>query len=180
MVQGLAHRMHLRFLEIDDSDVPLLAAWMPMQTWPFHAPTRLDAADVFDRARTCYFFGNSTRSFWALADDGAATVGLVRIFDLADVTPLVDLRVGNAFRNQGAGTMLLRWATQWVFDTFPGTHRFGGYTRHDNLSMRRVFDKSGFLQEAYHHQAWRIDATTFADAVGYAMLRNVWNSKGAS
>ncbi|OAI57325.1 hypothetical protein AYO49_00230 [Verrucomicrobiaceae bacterium SCGC AG-212-N21] len=167
--------MELRFREIVASDVDRLAGWMTGQTWPYHSLVKVDASWVRERAASEYFFGDTTRSFWALADDGATIVGLARVFDLADVTPLVDLRIGDDSRGQGAGTALLRWLTQWVFDSHPATHRLGGYTRHDNHAMRRVFEKCHFTQEAHHRQAWRIDANRFADAVGYAILRADWH-----
>lgn len=168
--------MPLRFREIVASDMDRLAGWMPRQTWPYHAPTTVDASWVRERAASGYFFGDTTRSFWMFAGDDVTIVGLVRVFDLADITPLVDLRVADDDRGKGAGCILLRWATQWVFDSFPGTHRLGGYTRQDNLPMRRVFEKCHFTQEAHHRQAWRIDQSTFIDAVGYAILRADWEA----
>src|SRR5688572_14465524 len=110
--------MQLRFREIAASDVDRLSGWMPGQTWPYHSPAKVDASWVHERAASGYFFSDTTRSFWALADGGITIIGLARVFELTDVTPLVDLRMGDDFRGQGAGTLLLRWITQWVFDSF--------------------------------------------------------------
>jgi RimJ/RimL family protein N-acetyltransferase len=46
------------------------------------------------------------------------------------------------------------------------------YTRHDNVAMRRVFEKCGFLKEAHHRRAWRVAGAEPVDAVGYAILRD--------
>ena len=66
----------------------------------------------------------------------------------------------------------LRELTHWLFGAFPETGRLGGYTRHDNLAMRCVFEKCGFLQEAHHRRAWRVKAGEPVDCVGYAILRS--------
>src|SRR5688500_1231437 len=64
-------------------------------------------------------------------------------------------------------------------ETLPSVGRLGGYTRHDNLAMRRVFQKCGYLQEAYHRRAWRVAGIPAADAVGYAVLRQEHESRRA-
>jgi RimJ/RimL family protein N-acetyltransferase len=167
--------MHLRFKEIDATDVGRLAAWMPSQTWPYHAPVDVDASWVHERATKGYFFGDDVRSFWALADVDKIA-GTVRVFELHDVTPLIDIRIDGEFRNKGAGTVCLRWVVDFVFESCPHLHRLGGYTRHDNVPMRRVFEKCHFVQEACHRQAWRIDGGKFSDAIGYGILRSDWSS----
>jgi RimJ/RimL family protein N-acetyltransferase len=167
--------MKILYREIDDLQIERLAAWLPQQSWPFHERPELDAAWVHERAEAGYFFGPEAKSFWM----GAGTVepaGLIRVFDLGDVTPLVDLRLGNYARNLGIGTRGLRWLTDWVFTALPDKHRVGGYTRHDNIAMLRVFEKCGFVQEARRREAWRVEGGGFADALGCALLRSDWST----
>lgn len=165
--------MEIRLAEIGAPDVELLADWLSSRPWPYHGNTRVDAAWVRDQALCGYFFGAEARSFW-IFDVASSPVGFVRAFDLADVTPLVDLRVDEGARGRGVGTAALKQLTRLVFEGYPETPRMGGYTRSDNHPMRRVFEKCGFSQEAHHRQAWTTDDGGFADAVGYAILRSEW------
>jgi RimJ/RimL family protein N-acetyltransferase len=165
--------MDVRFREVGPSDVDRLGRFLSAYKWPFHAQSTVDSVWVRERAAEGYFFGDEVKSFWVLGS-GDAPLGLVRAFDLADVTPLVDLRMGEGARNSGSGTAALRWITRFVFANYAETPRLGGYTQSDNVAMRRVFEKCGFVQEAYHRSAWRVDDGAYADAVGYAILRAEW------
>src|SRR5882762_1111393 len=120
--------MEIRFEAFDASDVDRLVAWLPAQDWQYHATPRVDEAWVRERASSGYFFGAKSKSFLLFARD-STLIGLVRAFDLADLTPLVDLRIGDSWRGQGAGTVALRWLTRHVFESSPETQRLGGYTR---------------------------------------------------
>lgn len=168
--------MTMRFERIGEADIEALAAWFPLHEWPYHARSRVDAAWVREQAGNGYFFGAGTVAFWAVADD-STRVGVVRVFELSDTTPLLDVRIGAAARRQGFGTEALTWITTFVFEGFSEAHRLGGYTRADNLPMRRLFEKCGYVQEARHRQAWRVGGTLYADAVGYAALRSDWVSR---
>ena len=165
----------MRFEEIRESDVERLAEWFPRHTWPYHVQPRVDERWVRESAAAGAFFGSDVKSFWVVATDGTS-LAVGRIFDLADITPLVDLRVADQVRGRGVGTATLRWLTQFAFDAFPETQRVGGYTRHDNLPMLQVFRKCGFLQEAYHRKSWRVKGGALADSVGFAILRADWLS----
>jgi RimJ/RimL family protein N-acetyltransferase len=167
--------MQLRFEEIRESDLERLASWLQVHDWPYHRQPQVTADWVRERAAGGYFYGSDATSFWAL-DDASDPVGVLRVFDLSEVTPLVDLRIATAFRGKGVGTSSLRWLTEFVFDNFQDVGRIGGYTRCDNAPMRRVFDKCGYVQEAHHRQAWFVDGLAPADCVGYAVLRCDWSS----
>lgn len=173
--QTLDDPMALAFEEIGAIDIERLAAWMPQYQWPYHARAQVDEAWVRERAAAGHFFGSDARSFW-IVQGGSSPLGIVRAFELSDTTPLLDLRIADAARGRGVGTEVLRWVTSLLFQSFPETQRVGGYTRADNLPMRRVFDKCSFLQEARHRRAWRVHDGTYFDAVGYAALRSDWLS----
>lgn len=162
--------MGLTFNPVSEADVEALSAWLPNQHWPFNERERMDDAWVRERAQAGYFWGSDTRSFWAF-ESPEAPVALIRVFELGDPTPLIDLRVADSARGRGVGSALLAWATTHLFETLPSLERLGGYTRHDNLAMRRVFQKCHYLQEAYHRRAWPVAGAPLADAVGYAILR---------
>ena len=162
--------MQLTFDPVTEADVERLSAWLPGQHFPFHGREQVDAAWVLEHAQAGYFWGPDTRSFWACESE-QTPLALFRVYELGDVTPLIDLRVADVARGRGVGSATLAWATAHLFETVPGVGRLGGYTRHDNAAMRRVFQKCGYLQEAYHRRAWRVVGAPIADAVGYAVLR---------
>jgi RimJ/RimL family protein N-acetyltransferase len=162
--------MELRFDPVLLSDAARLGQFLAGSDWPFHVERRVDANWVRGRLESGHFFGNDSRSFW-IRDGGDEPLGLGRVFDLEDVTPLLDLRIADRARGRGVGTLALRGLTLWLFSEHPEAGRLGGYTRHDNLGMRRVFEKCGYTQEALHRRAWRVDGAEPVDAVGYAILR---------
>jgi RimJ/RimL family protein N-acetyltransferase len=172
----------LRFEEVGTAEVERLVAWLTADAWTFHATQRVDSLWVRERAARGYFNGKDARSFWLVAGEASqgapfnTLVGLVRVFELEDVTPSLDLRIRASERGKGLGTAALRWITQYVYYGFPKVHRLGGFTRVDNFPMRRVFDKCGYVMEAYQRQAWRIEDAPATDAVGYAMLRSDWTT----
>ena len=162
--------MQLRFDPVVASDATLLGKFLADSEWPFHVEPSVDENWLRGRLEAGHFFGRDSRSFWIRADD-EEPLGFARVFDLDDATPLFDLRIAAAARGQGVGTLALRGLTAWLFSEYPETGRLGGYTRHDNVAMRRVFEKCGFLLEARHRRAWRVAGAQPVDAVGYAILR---------
>jgi RimJ/RimL family protein N-acetyltransferase len=169
--------VQLRFDPFGPSDVTPLAQFLTASEWPYHHEPRVDESWVRARLESGYFFGDDAKSF-LVRDDAERLLAFGRIFDLSDITPLVDVRVAAAARSRGVGTLALRGLTAWLFSEYPEAERLGGYTRHDNAPMRRVFDKCGFLQEAHHRRAWRVSGGTTVDCVGYAILRAEAESAG--
>ena len=163
--------MQLVFDPIVAGDASLLGRFLSQSDWPFHVEQSVDENWLRGRLESGHFFGKDSRSFWIRAEREQEPVGLARVFDLEDLTPLFDLRIATAARGQGLGTLALTGLTTWVFSEYPHIGRLGGYTRHDNVAMRRVFEKCRFLQEAQHRRAWRVAGGPPVDAVGYAILR---------
>jgi len=166
-----AQRMELRFEPVVAADAALLAKFLAASDWPFHYEQSVDASWLRGRLESGHLFGAQARSFWIRADS-QEPIGLGRIFDLSELTPLLDLRVTTEARGRGTGTLALRGLTTWLFAEYPDAGRLGGYTRHDKLAMRRVFEKCGYVQEAQHRRAWRVRGGEPVDAVGYAILRD--------
>jgi RimJ/RimL family protein N-acetyltransferase len=163
--------MQLRFDPVALADAALLERFLTENEWPFHAERSVDAEWVRGRLESGHFFGEEARSFW-VRGESEEPLGLARVFDLADATPLIDLRVATAARGRGIGTLALRGLTLWHFSEHPAALRLGGYTRHDNAAMRRVLEKCGYQCEALHRKAWRVKGGAPVDAVGYAILRD--------
>lgn len=161
--------MPLRFDPFVPSDAALLAQFLAASEWPFHYERRVD--DNWVRARLeSGFLNDDAKAFW-IRGESDEPVGLGRVFDLSDMTPLLDLRIAEGARGHGIGTLALRGLTMWLFAEYPEAGRLGGYTRVDNAGMRRVFEKCGFQLEAQHRKAWRVQGGEPLDAVCYAILR---------
>ncbi|MCB1046452.1 MAG: GNAT family N-acetyltransferase [Calditrichaeota bacterium] len=154
-------------------DWEALADWLSRGHWPFHRRVTPGRDEVLEQAAAGLFHGPETRSFW-LAQAADPPFGLLRLFDLADPTPLFDLRIQPRQRGRGLGEAALRWATGHVFAEHPGASRFGGYTRQDNEAMCRVFQHCGFTLEARHREAWRTEQGELLDTLGWFVLRREW------
>jgi RimJ/RimL family protein N-acetyltransferase len=155
--------------------VDLLAEFLSSQDWPYHAGGTPDAARVREQAAAGYYDNDETRTFWVVTGDGTRA-GLIRLLDLADDTPMFDLRIGAAYRRAGLGAAALRWLTGYLFTGFPVIRRIEGSTRQDNHAMRRTFRSCGYVKEAHYRQAWPSPSGRVYDAVGYAILRTDWQA----
>ncbi len=158
----------MEFLRVRADEVDLLVGFLVGEAWPFHVRVVLDEA----QARRRVDAGDYSDAFWVL--DGGARVGLARLMDLDDGTPLFDLRVSTAHRGRGVGTAAVEWLTRYVF-THYATNRIEGTTRQDNVAMRRTFVKAGYVKEAHYREAWP-SADGPVDSIGYAILRRDWDA----
>ena len=71
---------------------------------------------------------------------------------------------------------MVEWAADHLFTT-TDKHRLAGETRADNVAMRRVFERCGWVREAHYRQSWPMDDGGWADSVGYAILRDDWQRR---
>jgi RimJ/RimL family protein N-acetyltransferase len=153
----------------------LLATWLSSEPWIFHVNPEPNFERMLDAVDNGSFQGTNDSSFWMMRK--TERVGLIHLFDLEDVddgTPLFDLRIRHEFRGIGLGTRAVRWLTKYLFEQHTNLERIEGTTRADNLAMRRVFRRCGFVKEAHFRRAWTdIDGQRF-DAVGYGILRDDW------
>jgi RimJ/RimL family protein N-acetyltransferase len=165
---------NIELRRFSSSEAETLADFLAGEVWPFHGSGRVDRAEVVRRVADGYYEDDSTRTFWVVLD--GRLVGTVRLFDLGDDTPLFDLRISEACRGRGVGTHAVRWLTSYLFTELPGIHRIEGTTRRDNVAMRRVFGRCGFVKEGHFRQAWPDAAGVLHDAVAYAILRQDWTT----
>ncbi|MFC8225032.1 GNAT family N-acetyltransferase [Streptomyces sp. NPDC057287] len=162
------------FRRLSAPETEPLIHFLTSENWPFHGTSEVDHETVGQWIAEGRFESGENRSFW-IDVDGAA-VGLLRLMDLGDHTPLFDLRLRAADRGRGIGTLAVTWLTRYVFEEFPDVHRIEGNTRQDNSAMRRVFLRCGYAKEAHYREAWPSSDGTVHDAVGYAVLRRDWRS----
>ncbi|MFE7352249.1 GNAT family N-acetyltransferase [Streptomyces sp. NPDC057543] len=166
--------MNIDFRRLSDSDADALVRFLTGERWPFHVIGEVDDATARQWVAEGRFASEENRSFWIVAD--GTPVGLVRLMDLADDTPMFDLRIEAAHRGSGIGAQAVTWLTRYLFTEFPEVRRVEGTTRQDNVPMRRVFLRCGYVKEAHYRDAWPAYDGTVHDTVGYAILRRDWTA----
>ncbi|QCR44858.1 N-acetyltransferase [Curtobacterium sp. SGAir0471] len=157
------------------ADREALVTFHKSADFPFHVrahPTRADLERAVDRGA----FRDDEHDSWWLDDDRLGRVGLVVLEDLQDPAPLLDLRLAPAFRGRGLGLPALRAVTDHVFRSMPEVTRFEGQTREDNTAMRRVFLRTGWVQEAHYRESWPIEGGSPKASVAYGVLRRDWET----
>ncbi|MEU4154100.1 GNAT family N-acetyltransferase [Streptomyces sp. NPDC026659] len=170
--------MDLTFRRFAPSEADALVDFLTGDTWPFHASAAPDGDEVRRWISAGRYDGEENRAFWIMAGD--STAGLIRLMDLADDTPLFDLRVRSRWRATGIGGTALTWLTRYLFEECPRVRRIEGTTRQDNAAMRRAFQRCGYVKEAHYRDAWPGTGGSVHDAVGYAVLRRDWESGGVT
>lgn len=157
------------------SDREALIEFFTSNTFPFHVRSAAWTRIQVERHIDAGSFGNDdTVAYW-LDDDVMGRVGYLRIEDLLDDTPMIDLRLGNDFRGRGLGVESLLAAAELLFAT-TAARRFEGQTRDDNAAMRAVFERAGWTKEAHYRRAWPTADGHARDTVAYALLREEWES----
>ncbi|WP_260856351.1 GNAT family N-acetyltransferase [Microbacterium sp. BH-3-3-3] len=159
--------------ELDDRAA--LTAFLTANTFPFHVRTRPTAGQVAEAIRAGAWEGEGIETFW-IDDERDGRVGVLRLDDLNDATAMVDLRLADAARGRGHGSDALRIATDLVFSRHPVVIRLEGQTREDNVAMRRVFERCGWVFEAYYRDGWPVEGGEPAASVAYSVLRRDWVS----
>ena len=149
-------------------DADAVTEFLVANTWPFHGTPSLTPAG----AAAVTVVSDDVASFWVR--EGDATVGLVRLLDLADLddgSPLFDLRIAEGHRGRGIGRQAVAWLTDHLFTSHPELHRIEATTRADNAAMQAVFAHCGYRREGRFVDAWKQADGTRHDALVYAILR---------
>lgn len=172
--------MNLSFTEFKDEDKEQLADFLTGERWEFHSTPQIQRENVFKNLEEGYFTRDGHRTFWIADDD--KKIGVIRLFDLGDdelddETPLFDIKITNSYCGRGVGEKALTWLADLVFNSYPNKNRFEATTRIDNIAMRRVFEKCGFVKEAHYREAWPDENKNLYDCVGYSILRKDWTGK---
>jgi len=150
-----------------------LVAFLTGNRFPFHVTESPTRGQVVAALRSGAYGDDDHAAFW-LTDDTAGRVGLARLEDLQDPTPMLDLRIAERVRGRGFGAAALRSITELVFTTMPEVNRFEGQTREDNIAMRKTFLRCGWVKEAHYREAWPVAGGAPVASVAYAILRRDW------
>ena len=163
----------LTFRRAGLGDREAMARFLSEHRWPFHVRERLGPAAAAELVAGWDVDGGS-RAWW-LERDGRV-VGLLRVDDLdgSGGDPSWDLRIAEEQRGAGLGTAAVRWLAGEVFGGWPGVQRIEAQTRRDNLAMRTVLRRCGYVKEAHYRRGWPAQDGTVHDGIGYALLRQDW------
>jgi len=164
--------MEISFEEYSD-DIDSLIRFLTSDTWNFHGESNPSEDKIREHNKNQVYTGEDCKTFWVIFN-GETKVGMIRIFDLQDSTPLFDIRICSKYRGMGIGTTSVKWLVEYIFTKLDHKERIEGYTREDNFAMRNVFDKCSFIKEAHHRKAWKDNNGKLYDAIGYAILKEDW------
>jgi RimJ/RimL family protein N-acetyltransferase len=157
------------------SDSEKLALLISSQSWPFHVHSNISMEQIFKSISDGTYSNDATQTFWILAD--ADPVGIIKLFemdDLEDGSPLFDIRILSRFQGRGIGQTAVKWLTGYLFEGWASLNRVEGTTRADNISMRRVFKKCGYVKEGHYRESWPSENGILQDTVRYSILRSDW------
>lgn len=166
--------MNLHFEEFKN-EIDLLINFLTSDTWEFYGTPNPNPDRIRLSYENNYYSSDDIKTFWILLDD-TIRVGMLRIYDLQDDTPMFDIRILSKYKGLGIGTDSLKWLTHYIFSNYPDSERIEGNTREDNYAMRCVFHKCGFVKEAHYRRGWPTQNDKTYDAIGYAILRHDWES----
>ncbi len=166
--------------EFKTEDIDILTDILVNNPWEFHSGKGWTREMVEKEIKSGYFSSVDKKTFFLREEK--ETIGFIRIFDLGDdilddETPLFDIRIKREFRGKGFGKQAVDLAIEFVFNTYPNKNRFEATTRHDNIAMRKVLEKCGFVKEAHYRQSWPDKNNVKVDTVGYGILRTDWQNK---
>lgn len=159
---------------VTGADRENLIAFLTGEQWPFHVRQRPTRGQIESSLSDGAYDGTANRSLWVDAD--GLRVGLAVVQDLTEDTAMFDLRLTASARGRGFGAPALQALTARVFSTAAAVRRFEGVTREDNVAMRRLFLRAGFVKEAHYREGWPVAGGQPLASIGYAVLRSDWES----
>ncbi|WP_159614459.1 GNAT family N-acetyltransferase [Glutamicibacter sp. JC586] len=166
--------MNISFTAMGAEDSSAIIAFLSSNSFPFHVRRDWSVPELQVVVDSGRYWNNESQGFWIVGD--GERLGMVVLEDLEDDTPMFDLRLAENYRGQGLGTPILKELCAMVFKEYPEIVRFEGQTREDNIAMRKVFHKAGFLKEAHYRMSWPVEDGTRLASVAYAILRQDWES----
>lgn len=169
--------MPITLMRLDPTgeDHHALVHFLTRNEYPFHVNHRWTREAVETSIAGGAFRDEDNDSFW-LDHEEHGRIGFLRLEDLSEDSPLFDLRIDAPFRNRGLGVDVLRAATMHVFTTLARVTRFEGQTREDNVAMRKIFLRCGWIKEAHYRESWSVDGGRPLASVAYAVLRRDWET----
>jgi len=138
--------------------------------WKFHTNKSLPQKQIENEIEEGYYSDNR-ETLWIIINE--KKVGILIIDDIDDSIPIFDLRLYEKEQGNGIGMEVLKWLQNYLFGEKQKL-RVEGYTRRDNIAMRKCFSKSGFVKEGYLRKAWESADDRVFDTVLYAAISEDW------
>ena len=154
------------------TEIEELVNFLTSHHWPYHQETNPTVANVQKRYDSGYYTKNN-QTFWILKS--GKKIGLLIIFDIEDSILLFDLRLLPTEQSKGYGVDILNWLQNYLFSQ-PTKHRIEGYTRSDNIAMRKCFVKAGFVKEGYLRSAWENEDSSLSDTIIFGSIKKDWEN----
>lgn len=155
------------YAALTDERVDDLVAVLTSCRWEFF----VNPVHTEETARAAWadgdFSGPDSAGF--LIERDGEVLGLVRLHDLEDDTPLFDVRLVESARGAGHGRAAVEWVARRFFED-EGRRRIEAQTRSDNMAMRRTLHGCGFVKEAHYRAADEHGS----DWLAYGLLRGDW------
>ena len=149
-----------------------LIEFLTTNEWPFHVNTVVNRESITKTIENGYY-EDEKETYWIIDDD--VKQGILIIEDIDDSIPLIDIRLAETARGNGYGKQALLWLKNYLFGEL-GKIRVEGYTRADNLAMRKCFTNAGFVKEGYLRNAWENKDGSVSDSILYAALFTDWKT----
>ncbi|MHA7304914.1 GNAT family N-acetyltransferase [Arthrobacter sp. TMN-49] len=167
--------MSITFVPMTPADTEDLVGFLTSNRFPFHVQAAPQAADTRTKIENGHFWNEDTQGYWVVKEE--LRIGMAALEDLQDDdSPLFDLRLDETQRGKGVGVEVLRALCDMVFESMPHTLRFEGQTREDNIAMRKIFLRAGFLKEAHYRLGWPTNDGRRVASIAYSILRQDWEN----
>ena len=160
-------------MQLFQSEAEQLATFFSENEWIYHTNPKRSRHEILSKVEEGYY-SKGRETFWIIEDD--EKLGVLMIDDIEDTIPIIDIRIAPASRGKGIGIKTLEWLKDYLFGQ-KGKNRIEGYTRADNLAMRKCFTNAGFVKEGYLRKAWENHDGTVYDSVLYAAILDDWKNK---
>lgn len=151
-------------------EIENLVELLTQNKWIHHIDQILKEESI-RKAYTEGYYHYDRETHWII--DNEEKVGIIIIHDINDTIPLLDVRLDARYRGKGYGVKTLLWLQDYLFGE-RGKIRIEGYTRVDNIGMRKCFTKAGFVKEGYLRNAWENADGTVTDSILYGAIKDDW------
>lgn len=151
-------------------EIENLVELLTQNKWIHHIDQILKEESIRKAYAEGYYY-NDRETHWII--DNEEKVGIIIIHDINDTIPLFDIRLDACYRGNGYGVKTLLWLQDYLFGE-RGKIRIEGYTRVDNIGMRKCFTKAGFVKEGYLRNAWENADGTVTDSILYGAIKDDW------
>lgn len=149
-----------------------LIDFLTSNTWPYHYHQHPTVSDVATAVAAGLFDDNDHRSWWINNDEGAL-IGVARI-DNSTRQGYCDLRLAEAWRGRGLGTLALQELTRSAFVSWRHLQAVNAHARADHIAMQRVFERSGWTRGNAEYRSRALTGGMVGELISYRMARSAW------